>query len=164
MEAKVYGVGVTTADPEIRKLGERQTSFCSANLAFNRRFKSGEEWKEEACFIQAKLWGNQADRFAEQCKKGTPVFVEGYLVQEQWESKDGVKHNVLTLKVNAFSACEKNGASNKSVPVVAKSAPSKNKPVAQPVKPKAKPQPQPEPDDEEEAVAVVEVDTDEIPF
>ncbi len=163
MELKAYGIGTVTADPEFRQVGERKTSFCSANLAFNRRFKSGEEWKDEACFVQAKLWGAQADRFAEKCKKGTLIFADGYFVQESWEGKDGTKHNTLTLRVGSFSVCERNGTSNKSAPVAVKFAPPKNKPIAQPVKPKAKPQPEPEPE-EDEVVTVETGDNDEMPF
>jgi len=149
MQLSVYGVGIITADPEVRKVGEKNTSFCSVNLAFNRSFKSGDGFKEETCFVQAKFWGNQADKLAEKAKKGTPIFIEGLMVQENWEDKQGVKHTTLTIKPSTFQVCERNGTSNKVAPTVAKSAPPKNKPVAQPVKPKAKPQPEPEEDEEE---------------
>lgn len=166
MQLNCYGVGTVTSDPEIRKVGEKNTSFCSANLAFNRSFKSGDGFKEEVCFVQAKFWGNQADKFAEKAKKGTPVFIEGLMVQENWEDKQGVKHTTLTIKPSTFQICERNGATNKATPTATQAAPPKNVKVAvQPVKAKTKPQPQPEPeDDDTEAVAVIETSDDDIPF
>lgn len=178
MQLNCYGVGTVTSDPEIRKLGEKNTSFCSVNLAFNRSFKSGDGFKEEVCFVQAKFWGNQADKFAEKAKKGTLVFIEGFMVQENWEDKQGVKHTTLTIKPSTFQICERNGAINKVASatyqktvlqqVATQAAPPKNVKVAvQPVKAKTKPQPQPQPepeDDDTEAVAVIETSDDEIPF
>jgi len=147
VELKVYGVGNVTVDPEVRQVGANKTSVCSANLAFNRRFKSGDDWKDEVCFIQAKLWGGQADRFAEKCKKGTPVLIEGYLVQESWTDKKDVKHNTLVVRVTNFTVCEKNNIDKPSAKPVVKTTPAKSevpqntktKPAAQPSKPKPKP-------------------------
>jgi single-strand DNA-binding protein len=164
MEIKCYGVGNVTVDPEVHQVGANNTSLCSVNLAFNRRFKSGDDWKDEVCFIQAKLWGTQADKFAEKCKKGTPVLIEGYLVQESWTDKKDVKHTTLVIRVNNFTVCERNNVTTKTTTTTKPNVPqnSKAKPVTQGNKPKAKPV-QPE-EEEPETVSVPAEDNDDIPF
>jgi len=165
----VYGVGTLTADPEVRQVGDNNTSVCTANLAFNRRVKSGEDWKDEVCFVQVKLWGAQADRFVERCKKGTQVSVQGYMTQESWTGKtDGVKHNVLVMRLSSFNVCERNTTSNSAntnkgegKTQATSAAPPKNNKSAATKPQAAKPQARkPEPVEEE-----VPVGSDEdIPF
>jgi len=165
MTLNVYGVGTLTADPQINQVGARETSVCSANLAFNRRFKSGEEWKDEVCFVQVKLWGASADKFAERCKKGTSVSIEGYMTQESWTDKNDVNHKTLVIRVNNFSVCERpasNASTNaKTNSKQTDSAPPKNnktnsKPVAA-TKPRKQ---EPVEELEEDAVPA----NDEVPF
>jgi len=93
---KVLLMGNLTRDPELRftSNGSALTKF---GLAVNRKYKAGEEWKEEVCFVDITVWGKQAENCAEYLSKGRPVFVEGRLQFSTWETDDGQKRNKLEV-------------------------------------------------------------------
>ncbi|MDP7557604.1 MAG: single-stranded DNA-binding protein [Nitrospinaceae bacterium] len=95
---KVMLMGNLTRDPELRYTanGSAVTSF---GLAVNRKFKQGDDWKEDVCFVDITVWGKQAENCAEYLSKGRPVFVEGRLQFSSWES-DGQKRNKLDVVAN----------------------------------------------------------------
>lgn len=111
-ELGVFGVGVATADPELRTVGEKQTSVCTVNLAFNRSYQDKDKnWQSEPCFLRAQVWGARAERMAELVKKGQPIYVSGYLKQDSWE-KEGVKKVAYSITLRDFQLCTKNGKKN----------------------------------------------------
>lgn len=113
-ELGVFGVGVATADPELRHVGDKKTAVCTVNLAFNRSYKGNDgEWKTEPCFLRAQVWGARADRMSELVKKGQPVYVCGYMKQDSWE-KDGQKRVSYSITLRDFQLCEKNGKKKQS--------------------------------------------------
>ena len=91
-------MGNLTRDPELRYTanGSAVTSF---GLAVNRKFKQGDDWKEDVCFVDITVWGKQGENCAEYLSKGRPVFVEGRLQFSSWES-DGQKRNKLDVVAN----------------------------------------------------------------
>ena len=95
---KVMLMGNLTRDPELRFTanGSAVTSF---GLAVNRKFKQGDEWKDDVCFVDITVWGKQGENCAEYLSKGRPAFVEGYLKCSTWES-DGQKRNKLEVVAN----------------------------------------------------------------
>lgn len=111
-ELGVFGIGVATADPELRMVGQKNTPVCTVNLAFNRSFQQGQgqdrEWKTEACFLRAQVWGARAEKMAELVKKGQPIYVCGYMKQDSWE-KDGQKRVSYSITLRDFQLCVKNG-------------------------------------------------------
>ncbi|RLC89038.1 MAG: hypothetical protein DRJ03_00310 [Chloroflexi bacterium] len=108
-ELGVFGVGVATADPELRNVGEKQTAVCTVSLAFNRSYQNKErKWETEPCFLRAQVWGARAERMAELVKKGQPIYVCGYLKQDSWE-KDGQKRVSYSITLRDFQLCQKNG-------------------------------------------------------
>lgn len=110
-ELGVFGVGVATADAELRTVGEKEASVCSVNLAFNRSYRDkNKEWQQEPCFIRAQVWGARAERMAELVKKGQPVYVCGYLKQDTWE-KDGKKRVSYSINMRNFELCVRNSKS-----------------------------------------------------
>ena len=122
----IFGIGVATADPELKYVGDKKSAVCTVNLAFNRNWKDGNgEWQKEACFMRAQVWGARAERMAELVKKGQPVYVTGYLKQDNWE-KDGQKRVAFSISIQDFQLCTKNakngngnGESKKTEPVAA---------------------------------------------
>ena len=106
-ELKVHGVGIATADPEFKRIGEKNTPVCNVNLAFNRSFKKGDEWEKETAYMRAQVFGNRAERMAETVKKGSPVFVDGYVSQNNWTNDKGEKRSTLVLSIRDFQVCEK---------------------------------------------------------
>lgn len=110
----VFGVGVATADPELRFVGENKTALATVNLAFNRSFKKGDKFEKEASFLKVSVWGKRAERFGELVAKGKPVFVNGYVRQENWTSDEGQKRSAITLVLTEWQLVEKftNGSKN----------------------------------------------------
>lgn len=94
---KVMLMGRLTRDPELRytKGGKAVAEF---SLAVNSTFKTREgEKREEATFIDITVWEKQAETCAEYLSKGRPVFVEGRLELDKWESKEGEKRSKLKV-------------------------------------------------------------------
>lgn len=113
-ELTFYGVGVATADPELRTVGDNQTPVCTVNLAFNRSYKDkNDKWQSEPCFLRAQVWNARAEKMAELVKKGQPIYVTGYMKQDSWEDKDsGQKRVSYSLNVRDFQLCTKTGKKN----------------------------------------------------
>ena len=111
---KVMLMGNLTRDPELRYTsnGAAVTSF---GLAVNRKFKQGDEWKEDVCFVDITVWGKQGENCAEYLSKGRPAFVEGRLQFSTWES-DGQKKSKLDVVANTVQFLGSRGDSQGSSP------------------------------------------------
>lgn len=110
----VHGVGVATADPELKFVGANETALATVNLAFNRSFKKNDTFEKEVSFLKVAVWGKRAERFAELVSKGKPVYVNGYVRQENWNAEDGSKRSAITLVLVEWQLVEKftNGNGN----------------------------------------------------
>jgi single-strand DNA-binding protein len=108
-ELSFNGVGVATADPELKFVGQKKTPVCTVNLAFNRSYKdNNDQWQNEPCFMRAQVWSAKATRMSELVKKGQPIYVNGYIKQDSWEDKDsGQKRVAYSLNVRDFQLCVK---------------------------------------------------------
>jgi len=91
-------VGRLTRDPELRytPAGTAVTSF---GLAVNNRRKVGDEWKEEPCFVDVKIFGRMAETSSEYLSKGRQCAIEGRLSYSKWE-KDGQTRSKLEIIAN----------------------------------------------------------------
>lgn len=92
-------MGNLTRNPELRYTPSG-TPIASFGLAVNRRFKQGDDLKEEVCFIDIVAFGKQAEHCSQYLTKGRMVLVDGRLQQNQWESEDGKKHSRHQVVVN----------------------------------------------------------------
>lgn len=98
---KVILIGNLTRDPELRYTPQG-TSVCNFGIAVNRKYKQGDEMKEEVTFINIVVFGKQADTCGQYLNKGNPVLVEGRLQERRWETEDGQKrskHEVVAQTV-----------------------------------------------------------------
>jgi len=95
---KVYIAGNLTRDPELRYT-PNGTAVCNVRLAINRKYKSGDEWKDEVCFLSATAWGKTAENCNQYLVKGSPVFIEGRLQSRSWDGPDGKKRFALDVVV-----------------------------------------------------------------
>jgi single-strand DNA-binding protein len=84
-----------TRDPELRYIPSG-TAVSDIGLAVNERVKRGDQWVEEATFVDITLWGRTAEVANEYLSKGSPVLIEGRLKLDRWE-KDGQKHSKLKV-------------------------------------------------------------------
>ncbi len=89
---KVLLVGNLTRSPELRYT-PNGTPVLTFGLACNRKFKQGEELKEEVLFIECVEFGPHAETHAQAIDKGYHVLVDGRLQQRRWEGEDGQKHS-----------------------------------------------------------------------
>ena len=96
---KIIIVGNLGRDPELRYTPQG-VAVCDFSMATNerKRDKSGE-MHEVATWFRVTLWRNQAENAAKYLKKGSQVFIEGRLSQEEWTDRDG--NNRQTLAVQA---------------------------------------------------------------
>jgi len=98
---KVILMGNLTRNPELRYT-PNGTPVASFGLAMSRRFKQGEELKEEVCFVDIVVFGKQAEHCGQYLSKGNGAIVEGRLQQRRWETEDGQKrskHEVVAQSV-----------------------------------------------------------------
>jgi single-strand DNA-binding protein len=99
---KVLLIGNLTRDPEL-KYTQGGTAVCELGLAVNRSYtrQSGEK-VEETCFVDCEAWGRQAETISQYMSKGRPIFIEGRLKYDTWETQDGQKRSKLRVVCENF--------------------------------------------------------------
>jgi single-strand DNA-binding protein len=82
-------LGNVTRDPEQRFL-PNQTAVTEFGIACNRKWKdaTGAE-REEVMFIDCTAFGKPAEILSQYVQKGHLLFVQGRIVLDQWEDKNG---------------------------------------------------------------------------
>jgi single-strand DNA-binding protein len=98
---KVVLLGNLTRDPEMRYTPSG-TPVSSFGLAVNRRYRQGEEAKEEVCFVDVTVFGRQAEVAGEYLSKGRLVLIEGRLRWHSWEAEGGQKRSKLDVVADAL--------------------------------------------------------------
>jgi len=97
---RVLLIGNLTRNPEIRYTPSG-TAVADLGLAVNESFKNkAGETVERTCFVDVVVWSRQAETAAEYLHKGSPVFVEGRLQLDQWESQEGEKRSKLRVRAD----------------------------------------------------------------
>jgi single-strand DNA-binding protein len=99
---KVFLMGNLTRDPELRYT-PAGLAVASFGIAINSAWtaKSGEK-KEEVCYVDISIFGRRAEVVGEYFSKGSPIFIEGRLQFNQWETKDGQKRSALRVVADNF--------------------------------------------------------------
>jgi single-strand DNA-binding protein len=117
---KVILMGNLTRNPELRYTPSG-TPVASFGLATSRRFKQGDELKEEVCFVDIVVFGKQAEHCGQYLNKGNGAIIEGRLQQRRWETEDGQKrskHEVVAQTVTFMPKRSESGAvGNPEAPV-----------------------------------------------
>ena len=99
---KVLLMGNLTRDPDVRTTPSGM-KIAKFSLAVNRRYRTrDDETREETTYVDIDAFGNQADIIDRYCRKGSPLFVEGRLRLDQWETKDGDKRSKLGVVLENF--------------------------------------------------------------
>lgn len=94
-------VGRLTRDAELRVSQNGGYTTLHFSLAVNRRKKNGDEWTDEASFIDCTLFGAQGESLVRNMPKGRQVAVVGELRQRKWtDSKDGSTREKIEVAVN----------------------------------------------------------------
>ena len=93
---KVILLGNLTRDPEVRYTPSG-TAVASFAIAVNRKYKQGEETKDEVSYIDIVVFGKQAENCGQYISKGDGILVEGRLQQRRWETEDGQKRSKVEV-------------------------------------------------------------------
>lgn len=89
---RVIMMGHLTRAPELRYT-PAGTPVASFGLASNRKFRQGDDLKEEVCFIDVVVFGKSAESASQYLDKGDCCQVEGRIQHRRWESESGQKHS-----------------------------------------------------------------------
>lgn len=127
---KVYLMGNLTRDPEVRTT-TTGLKIAKFGLAVNRRYRTRDnEERDETTFVDIDAFGKQAEVLERYCQKGSPLFVEGRLKLDQWQTNSGESRSKLTVVLENFQFI----GSRESAPGQADSAPAPAQPPS-PAKP-----------------------------
>jgi single-strand DNA-binding protein len=114
---RVILMGNLTRDPEV-KYSAGGSAIAKFSLAVNRKYKTGDELKEEVGFFDIVVFGKQAENCGEYLKKGRSALVEGRLQQDRWDDKEtGAKRSkvqVVAQSVQFLGSASGGGSSGRS--------------------------------------------------
>ncbi|MDP2350093.1 MAG: single-stranded DNA-binding protein [Chloroflexota bacterium] len=98
--SKAMIIGNLGRDPEMRYTpsGRPVTEFSVAVNQSTKNQQTGE-WVEATDWFRVTVWGDRAERTAEQFHKGNKVFVEGRFRTREYEARDGQKR--ISLEITA---------------------------------------------------------------
>ena len=79
------------------------------SVAVNQSTKNQQtgEWIEETDWFRVSVFGDRAERAAEQLRKGNRVFVEGRFRTREFEGQDGQKRTSLDVTADNVISLEK---------------------------------------------------------
>lgn len=93
---KVILMGNLTRDPELRYTPSG-TAVANFGMAMNRKYGSGDDQKEDVCFVDVVAFGKTGELAEEYLSKGRLVAIDGRLQFRQWEGQDGGKRSKLEV-------------------------------------------------------------------
>ncbi|MCK4807974.1 MAG: single-stranded DNA-binding protein, partial [Candidatus Aegiribacteria sp.] len=106
---KVIISGNLVRDPDTRIL-ENGTHLSKMSIANNQRYRDRNgEWQEKTCYVNIIAWRKTAELVGEFCRKGSPVLVEGELIFNSWEDRDGSKKSRIEVNARRIQFLEKRG-------------------------------------------------------
>ena len=108
--SKAMIIGNLGRDPEMRYTpsGRPVTEFSVAVNQSTKNQQTGE-WVEATDWFRVTVWGDRAERTAEQFRKGNRVFVEGRFRTREYDAKDGTKRTSLEITADNVIALERRG-------------------------------------------------------
>ena len=99
---KIMLMGNLTDDVELKTLPSG-THVADFAIASSRKFKRQDgEQGEETLYVDCSAFGRTGEVIAQYLSKGSPIFVEGRLRLDKWESPDGGKRSKHIMVVERF--------------------------------------------------------------
>jgi single-strand DNA-binding protein len=106
---KMMIIGNLGADPELRYTPSGK-AVTNLRVAVNDRSRGPDgEWVEETIWFRVEAWEQQAERLAEQLRKGNKIYAEGQLRPREFEGSDGQKRTSLELRFARVVNLERGG-------------------------------------------------------
>ena len=97
---KVLLMGNLTRDPEV-KYTPKGTAVGDLAIAINDTYKAQDGTiKETVTYVDIEVWGRAAENCKQYLTKGRPVFVEGQLRLDQWETPQGEKKSRMKVRAD----------------------------------------------------------------
>jgi single-strand DNA-binding protein len=97
---KVLLMGNLTRDPEV-KYTPKGTAVCDLGLAINDSYKAQDGTiKETVTYVDVEVWGRTAENCKQYLTKGRPIFVEGQLKLDTWETPQGEKKSKMRVRAD----------------------------------------------------------------
>lgn len=94
---KVMLIGNLTRDPEL-KYTPNNTAVADMGLAVNREYQDSEgSQQEDVTYVDVTVWSRTAENCSQYLNKGSPVFIEGRLTFDSWETDEGQKRSKLKV-------------------------------------------------------------------
>lgn len=108
--SKIMIIGNLGRDPEMRYTpnGKAVTQFSVA-VSHSRPDGQGGWIDDGTDWYRVSVFGDRADRAAEQLRKGNRVFVEGRFKSREFEGKDGEKRTSLDITADNVISLERRG-------------------------------------------------------
>jgi len=105
---KLMFIGNLAPAPEMRytPTGRPVTQFTVAVNQSTKNQQTGE-WTEETDWFRVSVFGDRAERAAEQLRKGNRVFVEGRFRTREFEGNDGQKRTSLDVTADNVISLER---------------------------------------------------------
>lgn len=101
---RVYGLGRLTKDIEL-KYSQSGTAYMSNSIACDRKFAK----EKTTDFFNIKAFGKTAEAMDKFLHKGSKIFVEGSLQNDEYTTKEGVKKTTTSLYVDSWEFAEGKG-------------------------------------------------------
>jgi single-strand DNA-binding protein len=97
---KVLLMGNLTRDPEV-KYTPKGTAVGDLAIAINDSYKAQDGTiKETVTYVDIEVWGRTAENCKQYLTKGRPIFVEGQLRLDQWETPQGEKKSRMKVRAD----------------------------------------------------------------
>jgi single-strand DNA-binding protein len=98
---KVSLIGRLGANPEVVTF-ETGKTLARFTVATNESYKLNGVWQEQTQWHTINAWGKVAQRMQKTLHKGQEIVLEGRLVNQNYETKNGEKRFVTFVEVNEF--------------------------------------------------------------
>lgn len=109
--------GRLSRDPET-KYFDGGNMVCNASMAVNKPgAKKGDG--QEPDWFKVAIWGEEAQKFADTCKKGDLVEVFGRVKTESWTNRDGENRSQLVITADAWGVIVSTGGGQPAAPAPA---------------------------------------------
>jgi single-strand DNA-binding protein len=107
--SKVMIIGNLGRDPEMRYTPNgRQVTEFSVAVTHRGRDQATGEWADLGTdWFRVTVWGDRAERAAEEFRKGNRVFVEGRFRTREYDAKDGTRRTSLEITADNVIALER---------------------------------------------------------
>lgn len=98
-ENHVFIEGNLVKDPELRQTPNGKP-VCTFTIASDRRYKVGEDYREEVSYVPVETWSALAESCAGYLIKGQEVRITGRLRQNRWKNSEGENRERLLIVAN----------------------------------------------------------------